>query len=182
MFSEKDSECKCGYSEPAGSAHLITFITETLTEYVKSEGITSIEVGSGNIGNIDSALSANFLLPAVLINAVQKCAMLSGALADIPLTTVNDEKGFYKKRVVTTSSKIANPGHILINLGETVSAALNTSIQNEKYVKENILCFDYLTPIGHEKQTILEYVEDNENYMSDKITFNTPESTKSGVL
>jgi len=183
MFSESDSTCKCGYTEPAGSAHFITFITEVITEYVKSEGIVALEVGNGKISNISSALSSNFLLPAVLINSIQKAGILSVALADLPLTTVDDEKGYYKKRVVTTSSRIANPASILISLGETVSSALNTSMKNKDYSSEKTLCFDYLTPIGgDDNQAISDYVNDNQVYMADRVSLSPVNINKSEVI
>jgi hypothetical protein len=167
MFSETDSTCKCGYSEPAGSAHMMTFITEVITEYIKSEGITSVEIGDGSISNINLALASHFLLPAIFINAIRKSSDLSAKLTDIPLTTVDDINGFYKKRVITTSSKIYNPALIILCLGETVSSAIKVSMENEVYAQKKVLCLDYLSPIGgDDKKLIIDYVTDNERYVA----------------
>lgn len=147
MHSEKETTCICGYSEPAGSAHFITFLSETMGRFIENLGVKRQVIGNMEFSAASVLLASTGLLPAIMLNA--KVNDVSRALTEnaMPLTLVDDDNGLYKKRLVT-SDKITNPSLIITTLGETIFQVWKHSMTVD-YNKENgVIDFNNLAPIG----------------------------------
>lgn len=164
MFSEIDTQCpKCNYVEPAGSAHFVTFITQVLTEFLTTFGVKSLSLAGSDIPSIEGALQANSLLPAIVINAHINSKHCGTALSSLNLTTVDDDSGFYKKRVITNSSQIRSPGLSISALAETLICAFHESKKNPSFSASNTLCLDLIAPISAmQVDNIIIHAQQNE--------------------
>ncbi|MFT6778537.1 MAG: hypothetical protein ACJAV1_002477 [Paraglaciecola sp.] len=147
MNSEEDTTCSCGYSEPAGSAHFITFLSEVLERFTENLGVKRHAIGSMEFNAGSVLLTSTGILPAVMLNA--KVNEVSSKLTDnaMQLSLVDDENGLYKKRLVTTG-KITNPSLILTTLGETIFQVWKQSMTNDYNNKHSVIDFNNLAPIG----------------------------------
>lgn len=147
MSSDEDTTCTCGYSEPAGSAHFITFLSEVLERFTANLGVKRHAIGSLEFNGTSVLLTSTGILPAVMLNA--KVNEVSSALTDntMPLTLVDDDNGLYRKRLVT-SAKVTNPSLIITTLGETIYQVWKQSMTNEYNKQHSVIDFNNLAPIG----------------------------------
>lgn len=147
MGSEEDTTCVCGYSEPAGSAHFITFLSEVLERFTENLGIKRHAIGSLEFSGTSILLTSTGILPAIMLNA--KVNEVSSVLTgnSMPLTMVDDENALYKKRLVTTEN-INNPSLIITSLAETIYQVYQQSMSDDYNKKNAVIDFDNLAPIG----------------------------------
>lgn len=147
MGSDVNTTCDCGYSEPAGSAHFITFLSCIMEKFTENLGIKRHAIGSLEFSGTSLLLTSTGILPAIMLNA--KVNEVSSVLTDnaMPLTLVDDDHALYRKRLVTTGH-ISNPSLIITTLAETIYQVQKLSMTNE-YNKENsVIDFNNLAPIG----------------------------------
>lgn len=168
MDSDNDTTCICGYSEPAGSAHFITFLSDVLERFVDNLGVKRQAIGSMEFNGGRVLLTSAGILPAVMLNA--KVNEVTRALTNnaLPLTLVDDENGLYKKRLVTTG-KITNPSLILTTLGETVFQVWKHSMSIEYNEKNSVIDFNHLAPIGVLNDRALTQINDASNVSTETL-------------
>lgn len=164
MFDKENTCCtKCHYVEPGGSARYVAFVTEVLTEMLIELGVNKIRLAGTDVPSIEGCLQANILLPAIVINAQINSNHLGAALSNINLTTVDDARGYYKKRVITSSAAIKDPAIGLCAMAETLVTAFTQSMKQEQYRKTGTLCLDLLAPISAmQVGNIIKYAHANE--------------------
>lgn len=162
MNSDTDTTCSCGYSEPAGSAHFITFLTEVMERFIENLGVKRHAIGNLEFKGSSILLASTGILPAIMLNA--KVNDVSSALTDnsMPLTLVNDEQGLYKKRLVTTG-KITNPSLIITTLGETIFQVWKQSMSVDYNKKHSVIDFNNLAPIGVLNEQALTHINEATN-------------------
>ncbi|MFT7006668.1 MAG: hypothetical protein ACJAXJ_001176 [Colwellia sp.] len=162
MNSDTDTTCSCGYSEPAGSAHFITFLSEVMERFIENLGVKRHAIGNLEFKGTSVLLASTGILPAIMLNAKVNdvsCALTNNSM---PLTLVNDEQGLYKKRLVTTG-KITNPSLIITTLGETIFQVWKQSMSVD-YNKENsVIDFNNLAPIGVLNEQALTQINEATN-------------------
>lgn len=163
MFSETNTSCStCGYTEPAGSAHFVTFITEVLSQFLKNLGVEEVVIGDASTSDLRAAVDAQAILPAILVNAKLNTTTIGNGFNNIPLTTVHDENAFYQRRVVTNTSSIHNPSIAISTLSETLFAAHKMSIKNNPSKGKKVLDLNLLSPISVSQQSSITEYTSNE--------------------
>jgi len=163
MFSETNTSCStCGYTEPAGSVHFVTFITEVLSQFLKNLGVEEIIIGDASTNDLRAAVDAQAILPALLVNAKLNTNTIGNGFNNIPLTTVHDESAFYQRRVVTSTNSIRNPSIAISTLSETLFAAHKMSMINNPTKGKKALDLNLLSPISVSQQSsITEYTSND---------------------
>jgi hypothetical protein len=169
MKSEMDTTCSsCGYSEPAGSAHFITFLSDVLERFIENLGVKRHAIGNLEFKGNSILLASTGILPAIMLNA--KVNEVSSALTgnSMPLTLVNDEQGLYKKRLVT-SSEITNPSLIITTLGETIFQVWKQSMTVEYNKEHSVIDFNNLAPIGVLSEQALTSINEATNSSQEEL-------------
>lgn len=167
MFSEKNTVCSnCGYQEPAGSAHFVTFTSEVLARFLTNLKVNKVSIGGVRTDNLLAVLDSQSILPAILINAKLNTKNISHELSSIPLTTVEDKGGYYHRRVVTTTSQIKNPALIISTLAETLFATHLLSMESTLNKKEGILDLNLISPVSVVKNKNIEQFASDESVMA----------------
>lgn len=159
MFSHKETSCsKCGYTEPAGSAHFVTFVSEVLTQFMRNLGIEEVTIGDASTKDLRGAVDAQAILPALVVNAKLNTKTIGKGFNNIPLTTVQDKNAFYQRRVITNSNNISNPSIAISTLSETLYSAHQMSINLSPNKTKKIIDLNLLSPISASQQSsISEY-------------------------
>ena len=167
MFSSSNSTCsQCDYNEPAGSAHFVTFIIEVLSNFIKNIGVKYISIGEVKTTDFKAVLDSSSLLTAILINAKLNTKYISAHFNQIPLATVVDNNGYYKKRVISTSSNISNPSICISVLAETIYSAYLESMKSDDHRKTKTLDLNLLHPISATKFSSIKYYSENSHLMN----------------
>lgn len=175
MFSKQNSTCSaCGYSEPAGSAHLVTFVSKVLSQFIQNLGVSEIVIGETATKDFGGVLESHAILPAILVNAKLNTKNIGSGFNSIPLTTVIDKNGYYQRRVTTTSSEIRNPGVIIATLAETLYSAYSMSKEMSNSAQNRILDLNLLSPIGVTHTNSIQYYTSDSEGISSLNTQNAP--------
>lgn len=147
---EQPSACtQCNYTEPAGNAEIVTFLSHLCVEYALQANIDTVFL-KDNEFTIRECMEGNGLLPLFVERADQ--ILGAAGLANIPgfslgLRVIEDIKGLLLSRVViaTPSLCIANTMAVLCEvLHETM---LLTRELNTKFYG-NQICLDYMPNIN----------------------------------
>lgn len=149
MFSPRDTVCSsCEYKEPAGSAHFVTFTSEVLGRFLKSVGVEKILIGDTETSDFSSVLNAQSILPALLVNAKLNTKSIGSGFNSIPLTTVEDQGAFYKRRVISTTSEITNPSISIVALAETLFSAHKLTMELSGSKSKSLINLNLLSPVS----------------------------------
>lgn len=148
-FTEGDSVCmSCEYSEPAGGAKVVTFISACLSEYARVHDVDTAFLG-GHEFPISSCMEGNGLLP-VLVERARQIQTANGydkmPGMGIPLKLVDDIKGPLGYRVVYTGDPI-NIATTMSFLCETIHEAIALTKAKGTKFYESQICLDYLPNI-----------------------------------
>ena len=118
----------CEYLEPAGSAHLVTYLQRIMSEYCHKNGLSNAE-----IDNRDVPLSICFKGNVFLTHFINRGNELSAHIfpnqsQNKPLfTTHHDNEGLFNTRVVTTDADFSGLGKSLLWFVHSVHETLDIS-------------------------------------------------------
>lgn len=95
----EDTVCECGYSEPAGNAPVITFLSQFLVEYAKEVGITHVVGSDDRRMNLNMAFESSAALPllASFASQMKESLDLDG---NFGLKSVAEHNSFLGQRTV----------------------------------------------------------------------------------
>ncbi|MFA0809404.1 hypothetical protein [Microbulbifer epialgicus] len=146
----RESHCsQCEYTEPGGSASVITFISSCLTNYANSIGIDTTFLKDSKF-TVGECMEGNGLLPLFIERAKQ--IQDASGLTDIPgvgidLKVEEDIKGLLVTRVVMNKNNL----HLSSNLAFLVEV-LHESIDLTKTLGTkyygNQICLDYMPSLS----------------------------------
>ncbi len=119
---------KCEYLEPAGSAHLVTYLQRIMSEYCQKIGLSKAEIDDRDVP-LDFCFKGNVFLSHFVTRGNELSAhIFPGQGFGNPLfTTRHDSNGLFDIRVVTTGSDPATLGKSLLWLVHSVHETLELS-------------------------------------------------------